>query len=505
MDGGTIRHRSDRRRNVLGLIGLCSLLLVAATDALAATRQGYSLAYAWDSELPRMLEYQQRLAQALGAENQLRLVGRKRQYGVVGEVQRSLAQARQLAGRQNTTLRRLGLGTAQPICSTEWYPLYHLGLRKASKPEALEREYAMVASNLPPRDRQHLSVEKIGPKVYALVYQGWMSQNEAQRRARQLAAVLPGKTQPVLLAATVRPQIKLSTPAPQDSEDDETTLRPQQRATTSANPTIASATIKPPDAGINRKIAALLQEEAARSPACAKASAAWVAYDLTENRYLVNINLNRPFQTASMIKPFVALAFFHQVDKGRLHYSSQHRQMMEAMIHHSSNEATNWFLRQLGGPANCDQLLRREYGNIFVQVRIREYIPAGGKTYRNTALPSDYIQFLKALWHEQLPHSKEMLRVMGLPGPDRLVVGTDVPGTTMVFNKTGTTSLLCGDMGILVARGRDGRRVPYAVVGIVQRASMAKNYKEWMHASGNVIREFSSLVYEEMKRRYNLL
>ena len=142
---------------------------------------------------------------------------------------------------------------------------------------------------------------------------------------------------------------------------------------------------------------------------------------------------------------------------------------------------------------------------MFRQVSIREYIPPDGRTYKNSALPSDYIQFLRAMWQYQLPNAKEMLRVMSLPGPDRLVYGSDVPGGTEVFNKTGTTAQLCGDMGILVARSRDGRKVPYAVVGIVERSTRPGDYKQWMHNSGDVIREFSSLVYGAIKQKHNLL
>lgn len=178
---------------------------------------------------------------------------------------------------------------------------------------------------------------------------------------------------------------------------------------------------------------------------------------------------------------------------------------MEAMIQKSSNSATNWFIKQVGGPAKCETLLKKDYGHLFTQVKIKEYIPAGGRTYLNSAQPSDYIQFLKALWNYQLPQSQEMLRLMSLPGRDRIFYGTEVPNGTLVYNKTGTTAHLCGDMGILVPHTRDGRKVPYAIVGIVERASTPADYKQWMVASGGAIRNFSSLVYEEMKQKHNLL
>ena len=94
---------------------------------------------------------------------------------------------------------------------------------------------------------------------------------------------------------------------------------------------------------------------------------------------------------------------------------------------------------------------------------------------------------------------------MSLPGRDRLYDGTPIPQGTLVYNKTGSTAHLCGDMGILVPRDRNGKRYPYIVVGVIQRDSRPKNYGNWMLTRGNVIRQVSTLVYEEMKRQYRLL
>jgi len=66
---------------------------------------------------------------------------------------------------------------------------------------------------------------------------------------------------------------------------------------------------------------------------------AWLVYDFTSGRFLVTINAGMSYQSASMIKPFIALAFFHKVREGRLHYTPLHRQRMEAMIQRSDNKA----------------------------------------------------------------------------------------------------------------------------------------------------------------------
>jgi beta-lactamase class A len=231
----------------------------------------------------------------------------------------------------------------------------------------------------------------------------------------------------------------------------------------------------------------------------------WMAYDINQDRILVNINADQAFQAASMIKPFIALAFFHQIQQGKLKYTPESQRKMEAMIQRSSNDAANWLMRKAGGPAQCEALLRTSYGSIFKRTQIKEYIPAGGRTYKNTALPSDYIRFLLALWKNKLPYDAEMQRLMALPGRDRLYDGTPLPHGTRVYNKTGTTAHLCGDMGILVLPTQHGQLYPYALVGIIERRSRPSDYGTWMATRGNIIRHISTMIYEDMKRQHKLL
>ena len=126
-------------------------------------------------------------------------------------------------------------------------------------------------------------------------------------------------------------------------------------------------------------------------------------------------------------------------------------------------------------------------------------------SYRNKASAKDYGRFLVALWQKKLPHGKELRRLMALPGRDRLYYGTPIPQGTLVYNKTGTTAKLCGDMGILAPRAKNGRRYPYIVVGIIEKKHKARNYGRWKMVRSNVIRGASSLIYQEMKEHYNLL
>lgn len=233
---------------------------------------------------------------------------------------------------------------------------------------------------------------------------------------------------------------------------------------------------------------------------------AWIVYDFSSGRELTNINGSVPLQAASMIKVYLALAFFHEVDAGRIIYGPTARRHMELMIQKSNNESTNWVMRQTGGPAATEALLKRHYSSLCQQISLVEYIPEGGKTYRNRGSAGDYARFLHALWHRQLPQSEEILRTMALPGIDRLYTDVkSVPPGTRVYNKTGSTAMCCGDMGILVAKGRDGKSYPYLVIGVIESARRnTSSYSTWISKRADVIREVSNLVYLDMKKRYSL-
>jgi len=94
---------------------------------------------------------------------------------------------------------------------------------------------------------------------------------------------------------------------------------------------------------------------------------------------------------------------------------------------------------------------------------------------------------------------------MALPGIDRLYTDAKrVPAGTAVFNKTGSTAMCCGDMGILVARGRNGKSYPYVVIGIIESGRRNTSYSTWISRRADVIREVSNIVYLNMKKRYPL-
>jgi beta-lactamase class A len=235
---------------------------------------------------------------------------------------------------------------------------------------------------------------------------------------------------------------------------------------------------------------------------------AWSVYDFTARRKLVSINEDRPLEAASMIKPFVAAAFFYAASgKGsRLRYTRRLKRQMEAMIRYSDNAATNRVMNLLGGPARVHRILKSHAPGIFRQTRVVERIPPGGRSYRNLASAQDYSRFLYALWYNRLPRSDEIKRLMHLPNRDRIYTGArQIPRGTRVYDKTGSTAHLCGNMGILVPKGRDGRDYPYTFIGIIQNGHGAHNYGRWISSRGDVIRSASSVVYAWLRQQHDLV
>ena len=229
----------------------------------------------------------------------------------------------------------------------------------------------------------------------------------------------------------------------------------------------------------------------------------WSVYDFTTGEKLVTINEEIQFQAASLIKPFIAAAFFHRVKKKELIYGPRSRRHMERMIHYSNNPSTNWVMRQVGGPRAVQRILEQNYPGIFRATSIVEYIPAGGKTYRNKASARDYSRFLYALWKGKIVGAREIKRLMSLPGTDRIYTGAEsVPVGTRVLNKTGSTARLCADMGILSVQGPDGKRYPYTLIGIIEKQGKASNYSAWIRSRAEVIREVSDIVYQGIARRH---
>ena len=179
---------------------------------------------------------------------------------------------------------------------------------------------------------------------------------------------------------------------------------------------------------------------------------------------------------------------------------------MERMIRYSDNRSTNWVTRQVGGPKAVERLLKRHYPKIFRDTRLVEYIPANGRTYRNKASVHDYSRFLYALWTGSIAGAREIKHLMSATSTDRIYSGArDVPKGTKVYNKTGSTARVCGDMGILSVKGRDGKRYPYTLIGVIEKQQSASNYTTWIRSRSDIIRNVSNIVYKGIERQHAAL
>lgn len=265
---------------------------------------------------------------------------------------------------------------------------------------------------------------------------------------------------------------------------------------------------------LQTKVNAYVKAQRRRGRVAGDEKTSWSVYDFTTGTKLVAINEDTPRQAASMIKPFVAQAYFyrHQAAPSRYPYNAEVEQLMASMIRHSRNHATNELIARVSNkkwahrPKEVERILKQQAPGVFQQTEVVEYIPKGGRTYRNKASAHDYSRFLFGMWNNRFPGSEHMKELLALPNADRIRQGTNkIPDTYKVLDKTGSTAHLCGNMGIVVAKGKNGKSYPYTVIGIIEKQKRPKSYSRWIRSRGNVIREVSDLVYSELRKAHNLV
>lgn len=516
----------------LKVVVVVLLLLIPAS--LFSQPVQYDIAYLWDDNLSNVLDYQSQLEATLGAEAaaHLHIVGRKQGgYGIVYDHNGTALSSAQLMVKHSQLLLADGLSECFAVEDNGYFELYNVSYGLGPNLEDLKKRYARVYNYLGNEVGKNLFIEQTDNNNYTLIYQRRGNRSSTYAVAKKHAKLLKRRkisttiiaeqnhpvvfgessylndqeqpVQPVKTAASGDPA---ETPA-KETKQPQKVVKSVAKTKPKPSKTKQTAAVDIPavSGGVEASIEQLIKELRKKGKLSSDEKTGWMVYDLTREKSIVDINANVVFQAASMIKPFVALAFFHKVKEGTLKYGPKSRRNMELMIQRSNNQATNWVMKVAGGPAECDRILRAHYGYIFKNTSIVEYIPSGGRTYKNSALPSDYIRFLQSLWANKLPYGKEIRRLMSLPGRDRLYNGTPIPQGTLVYNKTGSTAHLCGDMGILVPKDRQGKRYPYALVGVIERDSRPSDYGNWMLTRGNVIRQVSTLVYKEMKKRYKLM
>ncbi len=493
------------------------------SNVLAAKKDSYDIIYLLTKDLERVLDYKEELETVFDTKvvKKLKIVGRGDEYALIYDGNDSARTVAHTLIEHAELLNKAGFDEPFATKEQNFYRLYNVSYGMGPNLEPLKEKYEQIYGCLGEEVRNDLFIEKTDFGNYALIYRRRGDKASTTQVAKKHAKLLRSKRIKTSIItennnmvmygeSSLIDDVGAKKPLISQLPDVDTKkIAPEKivatakiiRKTKTGEPVVLSAGISKCERSVEEYIYNLRK----KGRISKDESTGWMVYDLKDNKSVIDINADQEFQAASMIKPFVALAFFHQVKAGKLKYGPKSRRKMEAMIQRSSNSATNWVMRQVGGPASCEAILKKYYSNIFKKTEIREYIPAGGRTYLNSAPPSDYVRFLVALWNKDLPEGKEIRRLMALPGRDRLYHGTSIPKGTLVYNKTGSTAHLIGDMGILVPKTKKGGQFPYVIVGIIERRSKAPNYGQWAKTRSRVIREVSTLVYEELKKEHHLL
>jgi beta-lactamase class A len=186
----------------------------------------------------------------------------------------------------------------------------------------------------------------------------------------------------------------------------------------------------------------------------------------------VAFNGDRAFPMASTVKVAVAATYLSQVDAGRRSLSDQSggttaEALMNRMIIHSDNHATDELLAMLGGPQTVDSWLRsNNLTGIRVDRTIAQLLSAKRdlQDVRDSSTPRAMLSLLQAIDSGRVlkPESKSVL----LDLMRRCATGTNrikalLPPGTPVEHKTGTLSGYSGDVAFVTLPDR--RRIAIAV------------------------------------------
>ena len=519
------------RRTFLGLASSTLALLAIPAPALAADGT-YDISYLWARDLDDILDYRWVIATTLGTDVARNLVvvrGGSGNWGLLldrkGE---SHSAARRLAHEHHVELKRALGGhdvLATPLQERGYSPAYHVRYGVHETDEAARAVFDRVSEVLGRDVQAQLAVEKVRSRTWHVVYKRYGDRESTTKVARVHARYLQSHG---IEADTVADRFRDErwtakcvdgdSPPPAKSTASRSAggVYPphaevaDSRPSVPAQPRVDSPPMRPelPAAvrtPLRDAINAYIQKLRQTGKVERDETTSWFVHTLHDDRTWAAINAELQLQCASMFKPYVALAFLHRAHQGRLIYGKKSKAKLEAMIQFSSNDATNWAMQQIGGPRGVQRILE-SYDEVFRETTILEWIPKNGRTYKNRSSARDYVRFSRALWRGDLPYSAEIRRLMAMPGRDRLATGAPaIPATTKVMNKTGTTSRLCGDFGILVARGRDGAEIPYAVAGIIEKRHRARSFTRWTAQRARVIRGVSNIVYLELGKHYPLV
>jgi len=186
----------------------------------------------------------------------------------------------------------------------------------------------------------------------------------------------------------------------------------------------------------------------------------------------VSIKGNTPFPMASTVKVAVAALYLAQVDHGRRSLDdtisgTSARNLMQRMLVHSDNRATDLLIGDLGGPRAVDAWLRENnIQGVRVDRNIAQLLRDKRDLWdrRDSSTPTAMVELLRRIYKAELikPESRNyLLDVMAQCATGKNRIRALLPYGTPVEHKTGTLNGYTSDVGFISLP--DGRRVAVAI------------------------------------------
>lgn len=195
------------------------------------------------------------------------------------------------------------------------------------------------------------------------------------------------------------------------------------------------------------------------------------ALDLTSGES-VSVKGNVPFPMASTVKVAVAALYLAQVDHGRRSLDDtingvSARSLMNRMLIHSDNRATDILISDLGGPRRINEWLRDSgLTGLRVDRTIAQLLADKRDLWdnRDSSTPEAMVELLRKIYKAELikPESRNyLLDVMARCETGKNRMKGLLPLGTPVEHKTGTLNGYTGDVGFISLP--DGRRIAVAM------------------------------------------
>jgi beta-lactamase class A len=195
------------------------------------------------------------------------------------------------------------------------------------------------------------------------------------------------------------------------------------------------------------------------------------ALDLDSGK-MVSIHGNKAYPMASTVKVAVAAAYLSQVDHKQRSLDDRigglsARSLMEAMLIHSNNTATDILIRNLGGPATVQQWIDfHKLSGIRVNRTIAQLLSSPRDLFdvRDSATPEAMVTLLRQVDRGNVITPQSRLYLLSVMR--RCATGSNrirglLDPAVLVEHKTGTLNGLTSDVGFITMP--DGRRVALAL------------------------------------------